>query len=91
VLRYAQGVKFPYEEFDLSAIHTYPLGSRKSKANATDFARPYRAGGGIPALLESLPLTSSQSSLPSARRAITIAESSGASARMSSKPGSDRS
>ena len=48
-------VKFPYEEFDLSGIHTYPLGSRKSKANAADFARPYRAGGGVPALLESLP------------------------------------
>jgi hypothetical protein len=48
-------VKFPYEEFDLTGIHTYPLGSRKSKANAADFARPYRAGGGIAALLASLP------------------------------------
>ncbi|HEU4936116.1 MAG TPA: hypothetical protein VFT39_06670 [Vicinamibacterales bacterium] len=48
-------MKFPYEEFDLSGIHTYPLGSRKSKANAADFARPYRPGGGIPAYLESLP------------------------------------
>ncbi len=48
-------MKFPYEEFDLSGIHTYPLGSRKSKANAADFARPYRAGGGIPAFVESLP------------------------------------
>jgi hypothetical protein len=48
-------VKFRYEEFDLSGMHTYPLGSRKSKANAADFARPYRAGGGIPAFLESLP------------------------------------
>ena len=48
-------MKFPYEEFDLTGIHTYPLGSRKSKANAADFARPYRAGGGIAALLDSLP------------------------------------
>ena len=48
-------MKFPYEEFDLTGIHTYPLGSRKSKANAADFARPYRAGGGIAALLASLP------------------------------------
>jgi hypothetical protein len=48
-------VKFPYEEFDLSGIHTYPLGSRKSKANAADLAHPYRAGGGIPGLLASLP------------------------------------
>lgn len=48
-------VKFRYEEYDLSGIHTYPLGSRKSKANAADFARAYRPGGGIPAFLESLP------------------------------------
>ena len=48
-------MKFPYEEFDLTGIHTYPLGSRKSKANAADFARPYRTGGGIAALLASLP------------------------------------
>jgi hypothetical protein len=48
-------VKFPYEDFDLSGIHTYKLGSRKSKANAADFARPYRPGGGVPALIDSLP------------------------------------
>jgi hypothetical protein len=48
-------VKFPYQEFDLSGIHSYPLGSRKSKANAADFARPYCAGGGVPALLDSMP------------------------------------
>jgi hypothetical protein len=48
-------VKFPYEEFDLSGIHTYPLGSRKSKANAADFSRPYRPGGGMASLLESFP------------------------------------
>ena len=34
-------MKIPYEEFDLSGVKTYPLGSRKSKANASDFARPY--------------------------------------------------
>ena len=48
-------VKLPYEEFDLSGIRTYPLGSRTSKANASDFARPYRPGGGIAALFESFP------------------------------------
>src|SRR3982751_5114965 len=48
-------VKFPYEEFHLSGVRTYPLGSRKSKANAGDFARPYRPGGGIASLLESFP------------------------------------
>ena len=48
-------MKFRYEEFDLSGIQTYPLASRQSKANAADVARPYRAGGGITALLESFP------------------------------------
>jgi hypothetical protein len=30
---------FPYEEFDLSDVRTYPLDSRPSKAHAADFAR----------------------------------------------------
>jgi hypothetical protein len=55
LMRYPQCVKFLYEEFDLSGIHTYALGSRKSKANAADFSRPYRPGGGIASLLESFP------------------------------------
>ncbi len=33
-------VPFPYEEFDLSDVRTYPLDSRKSKAKIEDFARP---------------------------------------------------
>jgi hypothetical protein len=48
-------VKFPYEDYDLSGIRTYPLGSRTSKANAADFAKPYRAGGGMASLLGSFP------------------------------------
>jgi len=39
-------VKFAYEEFDLSGVKTYPLASRKSKANAADFARPFKEPGG---------------------------------------------
>ena len=35
---------FPYEEFDLSDIRTYPLGSRTSKARIEDFARPVAEG-----------------------------------------------
>ena len=31
---------FPYEEFDLSGVRTYPLKSRASKARAEDFAKP---------------------------------------------------
>src|SRR5687767_9135187 len=33
-------VPFPYEEFDLSDVRTYPLDGRKSKAKIEDFARP---------------------------------------------------
>ncbi len=46
---------FPYEEFDLAGIQTYPLASRTSKANAVDFARPYQRGSGVGALIASLP------------------------------------
>jgi hypothetical protein len=48
-------VKFPYEDFDLSGLRTYPLSSRKSKAKAADFAAPYRQGSGLRGLLESFP------------------------------------
>ncbi len=47
--------QFPYEEFDLSGVRTYPLASRKSKANAADFGRPYARGSGVAAWLDSLP------------------------------------
>jgi hypothetical protein len=46
---------FPYEEFDVSGIRTYPLRSRKSKARAEQFARPHRPGTGVAGLLDSLP------------------------------------
>ena len=35
---------FPYEEFDLSGVVTYPLSARRSKARAEDFARPVERG-----------------------------------------------
>jgi hypothetical protein len=47
-------VKLPYEEFDLSGVKTYPLASRKSKANASDFAKSYGKSG-ISAWIETLP------------------------------------
>jgi hypothetical protein len=46
---------FPYEEFDLAGVRTYPLASRTSKARVEEFATPYVPGGGVPALLASLP------------------------------------
>lgn len=46
---------FPYEEFDLSGVRTYPLSSRSSKANAADFAKPCDPGAGLRGFLDSLP------------------------------------
>ena len=48
-------MSFPYDEFDLSGVRTYPLASRQSKANAEDFARPYRRGDGLSGWLDGLP------------------------------------
>ena len=47
-------MKFSYEDFDLSGIRTYPLGSRASKANAADFAKPFR-GVSLKPLVDALP------------------------------------
>jgi hypothetical protein len=46
---------FPYEEFDLAGVTTYPLKSRASKARAEDFARPFAKGSGLAAFLKGLP------------------------------------
>jgi len=48
-------MKIAYEEFDLSGVRTYPLASRNSKVTAGDFATPYQKGGGLSALMASLP------------------------------------
>lgn len=46
---------FPYEEFDLSDVRTYPLASRSSKARVEDFARPSGAHASVAALMDGLP------------------------------------
>ena len=46
---------FPYEEFDLSGVRTYPLASRVSKARVEDFARPVDRGVSFKAWFDSLP------------------------------------
>ena len=46
---------FPYEEFDLSEVRTYPLKSRKSKARAADFGRPCDPAATVGAFVDSLP------------------------------------
>ena len=46
---------FPYEEFDLSGVRTYPLASRRSKARVEDLARPTLMDGSVRGLIDSLP------------------------------------
>lgn len=48
-------MKFPYEEFDLSGVKTYPLTSRASKVGVAQFAKPYQKGAGFGGWLEALP------------------------------------
>lgn len=48
-------MKLTYKPFDFSGVRTYPLASRRSKANVGDFATPIRDTGAARALLESLP------------------------------------
>jgi hypothetical protein len=48
-------VIFPYDEFDLSDVRTYPLASRPSKARREDFARPWNPDTGMPGFVDSLP------------------------------------
>jgi hypothetical protein len=45
----------PYEEFDLSGVHTYPLATRSSKARAEDFGRPVGPGATFKDWFDSLP------------------------------------
>ena len=68
---------FPYEEFDLSDVTTYPLASRAGKANAADFAKPFRKGGGIAAWLDGLPNMLGAADLRAVVRAIIEARASG--------------
>jgi hypothetical protein len=46
---------FPYEEFDLAGVRTYPLALRTSKARAEDFAKPFERGGSFMSWFDSLP------------------------------------
>src|SRR5687768_434834 len=48
-------VPFPYEEFDVSDVRTYPLDSRRSKAKIEDFARPVTSRATFREWFDSLP------------------------------------
>ena len=61
---------FPYEEFDLSGVRTYPLASRTSKARVEDFARPVARGASFKTWFDSLPAMLGASDLRRVVRAV---------------------
>src|SRR5256714_10203504 len=69
---------FPYEEFDLTGIRTYPLASRKSKTRAEDFAKPVARGATFKAWLDSLPAILGAADIRRAVEAIVAAKKRGA-------------
>jgi hypothetical protein len=69
---------FPYAEFDLSDVKTYPLKSRSSKARAEDFAKPVAGNGSVSALLASLPNMLAAADLKKVVDAIAAARAGGA-------------
>lgn len=68
---------FPYDEFDLSAVRTYPLATRESKVRVADFAKPLHAGAGVVRLLDSLPNILVAADLKAIVQAIVAAKRSG--------------
>src|SRR5437763_14000292 len=71
---------FPYEQFDLSNIDTYPLKSRPSKARAEDFGRPLAPGADVSSFLDSLPKSLAARDLNEVARAIVEAKRRGGGA-----------
>lgn len=68
---------FPYEEFDLSDVRTYPLKLRPSKAKVEDFGRPLAPQGTVGDLVDSLPNALAAADFKSAVRAIVDARKNG--------------
>ena len=64
---------FPYKEFDLAGIQTYPLKSRPSKTRVEDFAKPVAPAATIGAFLDSLPDILAAANLKTIVRAIVDA------------------
>ena len=48
-------VKFGYEEFDLTGVHTYPLASRPSKVRHEQFGKPWDPASGFHGWVDALP------------------------------------
>src|SRR5437588_5466962 len=71
---------FPYEQFDLSTVDTYPLKSRPSKARAEDFGRPLSPGADVSSFLDSLPNILAAADLKEVARAVVEAKRRGGGA-----------
>ena len=71
-------MKLPYQEFDLSGLRTYPLASRKSKANAADFARVPATDGTVRAFVDGLPDILAGADFKAVVAAVRTARESGA-------------
>jgi hypothetical protein len=69
---------FPYEEFDLAGIQTYPIKSRTSKARVEDFASPAPPNGSVAAFLDSLPKMLAAADFNVIVRAVVDAKRAGA-------------
>ena len=76
-LNRGESMPFPYEQFDLSTIDTYPLKSRPSKARAEDFGRPLATGGEFSSFLDSLPNMLAAADLKEVARAVVEAKRRG--------------
>ena len=65
---------FPYDDFNLSDVKTYPLKSRASKVRVEDFARPTAAHGSVGAFVDSLPRILAGADFKALVHAITAAK-----------------
>jgi hypothetical protein len=65
---------FPYDDFDLSHVKTYPLATRASKARREDFARRPTPGGTIGAFVDALPNMLAAADFKAVVRAIVAAK-----------------
>ena len=68
---------FPYEEFDLSDVRTYPLAARPSKAHTRDFGRPASAGATLAQFIDTLPNILAAADFKAIVRAIVEARAGG--------------
>jgi hypothetical protein len=70
-------VAFPYAEFDLSDVETYPLGSRTSKTKVADFATPHTKGSDLGTWLGTLPRMLGAEDIRAVVEAMVAARASG--------------